>query len=120
MTGINNVTFGFDNSREQIENNIDEVQSIFQEVFEWTFSSKGIRESSAGYRSSGFTFLEGYFVDPENNFKPKSQPEIATRYDERFDDLYLALVTRLNISLDTSQGFRGATTDDWTKGNIFD
>ena len=114
MTGINNVTFGFVNSREHVENNMAEVQEIFQEVFEWTFSPKGIKESSRNYRSSDITTLEGYFVDPQNNFKPKSQPEIATRYDERFDDLYLALVTRLNISLDTSQGFRGATTDDWS------
>ena len=116
MTGINDVAFGFDNTQEHIENNIKEIEQIFEDVLEWRFSPKslGTASSRAGDEEDSFTLLEGYFVDPHRNFRPMSQPEIATRYDERFDQLYSNLSSQLNISLDTSRGFRGASTDDWS------
>ena len=112
MTDMNNVTFGFDNSREEVESSEEELFRILGDLFEWSFSSRGIKESST--RAEGdFTTVEGYFVDPVRDYEPKTQLEIATKYDAIFDDLWTALHTELNISLDASRGFRGATTDSW-------
>ena len=51
-------------------------------------------------------------MDP-TTFKPKSQSEIAAEYDRLFDDLYVALYTKANVTMDGTQGFKGATTDDF-------
>ena len=109
MTDLNNITFGFDSSREEIDRNKETIFDILNRQFDWSFSSKGIKDSSITFsdkREEGesFTTLEGYFVDQNDNFKPKSQAEIATKYDLIFDSLNLALKTELNISLDTTQG----------------
>ena len=109
MTDLNNITFGFDCSREEIDRNKETIFDILNRQFDWSFSSKGIKDSSITFsdkREEGesFTTLEGYFVDHNDNFKPKSQAEIATKYDLIFDDLNLALRTQLNISLDSTQG----------------
>ena len=109
MTNLNNITFGFDSSREEIDRNKETIFDILNREFDWSFSSKGIKDSSFRYSEGGdageaFTTLEGYFVDQNDNFKPKSQAEIATKYDLIFDDLNEALKTELNISLDSTQG----------------
>ena len=108
MTDLNNVTFGFDNSREEIDRNKETIFQILDSEFNWSFSSKGIKDSTTFIsRAEGevsFTTLEGYFVDPNDNFKPKSQAEIATKYDLIFDYLNTALQSELNISLDSTQG----------------
>ena len=109
MTNLNNITFGFDSSREEIDRNKETIFDILNREFDWSFSSKGIKDSSFTYSEEGdageaFTTLEGYFVDHNDNFKPKSQAEIATKYDLIFDNLNEALKTELNISLDSTQG----------------
>ena len=109
MTDLNNITFGFDSSREEIDRNKETIFDILNRQFDWSFSSKGIKDSSITFgdrrdEAESFTTLEGYFVDQNDNFKPKSQAEIATKYDLIFDELNLALRTELNISLDSSQG----------------
>ena len=40
MTGVNNVTFGFDNSREHIESNKDKLFKILNETFREVFKTK--------------------------------------------------------------------------------
>ena len=113
MTGINNVTFGFDNTGPQIREQLDDIKIILESHFNWSFSSRGVKEN-VDFRAEGnFTTLEGYFVDPNDEFKPKDQLEIATRYDEIFDELWMDLYYNLNLSLDGTEGFRGATTDNW-------
>ena len=109
MTNLNNITFGFDSSREEIDRNKETIFDILNREFDWSFSSKGIKDSSITFsdqrdEAEAFTTLEGYFVDQNDNFKPKSQAEIATKYDLIFDDLNNALKTELNISLDSTQG----------------
>ena len=109
MTDLNNITFGFDSSRDEIDRNKETIFDIRNTQFDWSFSSKGIKDSSTIFsdkRDEGeaFTTLEGYFVDHNDNFKPKSQAEIATKYDLIFDELNLALKSQLNISLDSTQG----------------
>ena len=109
MTNLNNITFGFDSSREEIDRNKETIFDILNKQFDWSFSSKGIKDSSITFsdqrdEAEAFTTLEGYFVDQNDNFKPKSQAEIATKYDLIFDDLNNALKTELNISLDSTQG----------------
>ena len=108
MTDLNNVTFGFDSSREEIDRNKEEIIQILDNEFNWSFSSKGIKDSVTFSLNTdtemAFTTLEGYFVDPNDNFRPKSQTDIATKYDLIFDDLNNALRERLNISLDSIKG----------------
>ena len=108
MTDLNNVTFGFDSSRDEIDRNKEEIIQILDTEFNWSFSSKGIKDSVTFSLTTDtevtFTTLEGYFVDPEDNFRPKSQNDIATKYDLIFDNLNNALKERLNISLDYTKG----------------
>ena len=113
MTGINNVTFGFDNTGSQVRANLEDIKAILESQFNWSFSSRGVKEDVDFRAERNFTTLEGYFVDPNNEFKPKDQLEIATKYDEIFDELWLELNTKLGLSLDGTEGFRGATTDNW-------
>lgn len=113
MTGVNNVTFGFDNSREHIESNKDKLFKILNETFSWSFSSEGI-SGTVEKATENFTTLEGYFVNPSDDYKPQTQLEIATEYDKKFDELYVKLHRNLDIILDATRGFTGATTDDWT------
>ena len=102
MTGLNNVTFGFDNARGTIDSKKDELINTLDEVFDWSFSSKGIKGGNTR-ADDGFTTLEGSFVDPNQNYKPLSQPEIATRYDREFDRLWTELKFNLNITLDSTR-----------------
>ena len=113
MTGINNVTFGFDNTGTQVRANLEDIKAVLESQFNWSFSSRGVKENVDFRAERNFTTLEGYFVDPHDEFKPKDQLEIATRYDEIFDELWLELNTKLGLSLDGTEGFRGATTDNW-------
>ena len=101
MTGNNNVTFGFDNKLDDIENNQNAIFDTFHNVFNWSFSPEGkpIQQST---RSEGeFTTLEGYFVD--QTYLPQTQNQIANRYDSLFEVLYIELY-KLNISLDATRG----------------
>ena len=70
MTGVNNVTFGFDNTLSEIDDNKETIIRILNDTFQWSFSQKGSTEGS-GTRAEGepFTTLEGYFVNPSDNFK---------------------------------------------------
>ena len=70
MTGVNNVTFGFDNTLSEIDDNKETIIRILNDTFQWSFSQKGSTEGS-GTRAEGepFTTLEGYFVNPGDNFK---------------------------------------------------
>ena len=113
MTGINNVTFGFDNTGFQVRNNLHGIKAILESQFNWSWRPNGVRENVDFRAESNFTTLEGYFVDPNDEFKPKDQLEIATKYDEIFDKLWLELYEELGLSLDGTKGFRGATTDNW-------
>jgi len=86
---------------------------IFQEVLGWYFTEKGIPEPCNTRKSpradDSFSQFEGYFVDPDT-FEPKSQREIAARYDLKFEALWVELNHRLNISLNAHEGFRGETS----------
>jgi len=111
MTDMNNVTFRFDNSEQEINDNEAVILDVFRDNFKWLFSKKSIKQSSSS-RNAGtgvLTQLDGYFVDP-GTFKPKSQPDIEAEYDKIFDDLYIDLVKRANVTLDGTRGFTGART----------
>jgi len=113
MTATNNVTFGFDNTKDDIEKKKDVIKEVFDNTFGWSFSQKGIREYTqfkSSDESKPFTEVQGYFVDP-TSFKPKKQSEIAAEYDRLFDELYLSLSSQANVSLDGTRGFTGATTN---------
>ena len=43
-----------------------------------------------------------------------TQSNITVKYDEVFEELWLALYNQVNASLSGTRGFRGATTDQWT------
>ena len=116
MTAQNNVTFGFDNSENDLCCKKGAVMEIFLKVLGWSFTEKGsepcecsTRTQASSPRADSFSQFEGYFVDPDT-FEPKSQREIAARYDLKFETLWVELNHQLNISLDGRQGFRGETS----------
>jgi len=115
MTAVNNVTFGFDNTREDVERQMENIFKVLNDTFNWSFALKGTQGTSYSEKivtfseTKTFTTLEGYFVDPLT-FKPKSQSEIAVQFDIVFDILYLALLKDANITMDGTHGFRGSTT----------
>ena len=74
--------------------------------FSWSFSSEGI-SGTVEKATENFTTLEGYFVDPSQEYKPQSQLEIASEYDKKFDELYVKLHSNLDIILDATRGFTG-------------
>lgn len=108
----------------EIEEQQNDIFKVLDETFQWSFSQKGIRESTFSRNvdmfsdSEPFTTIEGYFVDPIT-FKPKSQSEIAVEYDRLFDILYISLYTEANVTMDGRQGFRGATTNDFFNPDKF-
>jgi len=112
MTAQNNVTFGFDNTEDDLCPKKGAVMEIFLEVLGWSFTEKGIPEKCStrkSPRADSFSQFEGYFVDPDT-FEPKSQREIAARFDLKFEALWVELNHQLNISLDARQGFQGETS----------
>ena len=103
MTGNNNVSFGFDNKLDDIENNQNAIFDTFHKVFNWSFSPEG-KPKGQGQSSRAvgeYTTLEGYFVD--QTYLPQTQNQIANKYDSLFEVLYIELV-KLNISLDATRG----------------
>merc|ERR1719430_1334468 len=111
MTDMNNVTFRFDNSEDEIVSSETEISEVFEDNFKWWFSRRSIRTSSSSRntRSGTLTQLDGYFVDP-GTFEPKSQPDIEAEYDRLFDDLFMDLFNRANVTIDGTRGFTGART----------
>jgi hypothetical protein len=116
MTAQNNVTFGFTNSLTEVCQHKEQIFNILQSTLGWSFTEKNqlaCGQSGTQDFSEGFTQLEGYFVD-KDSFAPMSQRDIAFKYDQQFEVLWMALHDELNITLDANRGFIGETAEwEW-------